>query len=127
MAKIKFERTSAPTGSVEFSRNPAPRDYSRKTGYLQPKARSGGGDWYVYDKGLNPERYKTLHWANIPSADLSNFMTFLATMVGAKYNFTFTDYNGATYTARIWNAKDIQSQPVFTDRESLTVELMIEA
>ncbi|MDP3013148.1 MAG: hypothetical protein Q8M92_02815, partial [Candidatus Subteraquimicrobiales bacterium] len=125
MAKIKFERTTAPIASVEFSRNPSPQDYSRKTVYLQPKDRSDGGDPYIYDKALNPEKYRTLHWRNIPSADLSNFMTFLSIVAGGKYDFIFTDYDGSKYFARIWNAEDIQSAPVMTGRESLTIEILV--
>ncbi|MBI5075640.1 MAG: hypothetical protein HZB62_10820 [Nitrospirae bacterium] len=127
MALIKFERTSAPTGSVQFARNPGPGSYSRKTEYMQPKERSNGGDLYSYDKGISPDRFRTLSWKNISATDLANFMTFLGVVVGIKENFTFTDYDGATYTARIWNADDIQSAPVATGRESLTVVLRIES
>ncbi|GAB4486031.1 MAG: hypothetical protein OHK006_13250 [Thermodesulfovibrionales bacterium] len=127
MAKIKFERTSAPTGSVEFSRNPSPGDYHRNTQYMQPKDLSDGDELYSYDKSLAARNFRTLRWKNISATDLSNFMTFLNTVaVGIKNNFTFTDYDGSTYTARIWNADDIESSPVFTDRESLTIVLRLE-
>ena len=126
MARIKFERTTVPTCSVEFSRNPSPGDYSRKIAYMQPKDRANGGDLYCYDKGLDPENTRKLHWRNIPSTDHANFLTFLGIVKGAKYNFTFTDYDGSTYTARITNGEAIESAPVMTGRESLTVELMFE-
>lgn len=127
MAKIKFQRTSAPTGVVEFSRNPSiiNRDYRRKRQYMQPKDFADGGDIYVYDKGVKKD-YITLVWRNIPQTDWVNFMTFLDVVIGSKYNFTFTDFTGLTYTARILNSDDIQSAPVATDRESLTVELLLE-
>lgn len=127
MAKIKLERTTPPTGSVEFSRNPSKGDYERITEYLQPKDLAGGGDLYIYDKGDDPKSYKTLRWKNISSADLANFMAFLNAVKGSKYNFTFTDYDSATYTARIMNSNDIRSSPVAHERESLTVELLIES
>lgn len=127
MAKIKFQRIVAPIGSVEFTRNPSRGDYGRKLSYLQPKGRSDGGDWYVYDKGLNPDKTRTLRWRNIPAADLANFLTFLGVVEGSKYDFTFTDCDGSTYTARIWNADDIQSSPVAAGRESLSVVLHIES
>lgn len=126
MAKIKFERTAAPIGSVEFSRNPSRGDYDRATKYKQPQDYSDGGDLYIYDKGIAAEGRKYLRWRSISDADYSNFMTFLSIVVGAKYNFTFTDYDGATATARIINADEIASAPVAPGRESLTVELRIE-
>lgn len=126
MAKIKFARASAPVGSVEFSRNPSAADYERTISYAQPRDRSDGGDWYIYDKALSPQSFRTLHWKNIPVADYTAFMTFLGVVVGAKNNFTFTDYDGTTYTARIWNADELRSKPVFTNRESLTVVLKLE-
>ena len=46
--------------------------------------------------------------------------------VGAKYNRTFTNYIGTTSTARINNVEDIPSAPVMTDRELVTVELLLE-
>ena len=126
MAKIKFERTSAPTGSVEFSRNPSivGGDYTRKRQYYQPKDYADGGDIYIYHKGVL-KNFTTLKWANIPEADYTNFLTFVGVVIGSKYNFTFTDFSGTTYTARIINADDIQSAPIMTNRESLTVELLI--
>lgn len=128
MAKIKFERISAPTGSVEFSRNPASGagDYSRSRKYLQPKDYSDAGDVYIYDKGIAAKTTITLHFRNIPKTDYTNFLTFLGIVIGSKYNFTFTDTDGSTYTARIINSDDIQSAPVMTERESLTIELLIE-
>lgn len=126
MAKIKFERTSAPTGSVEFSRNPSRGDFSRTTKYKQPQDSSDGGDIYIYNKGITAEAHRELRWRNISSLDLSNFMTFLGVVVGAKYNFTFTDFDGTTATARIINSDEIASAPVAPGRESLTVKLRIE-
>ncbi len=127
MAKIKFQRTSAPTGSVEFSRNPSAisRDYTRKRQYFQPKDFSDGGDLYIYDKGV-AKNFIDLNWSNIPKTDYNNFITFLGVVVGSKYNFTFTDFDATTHAARIINSDNIQSAPVATDRESLTIELLIE-
>lgn len=126
MAKIKFERTTIPTCCVEFSRNPSPGDYARKITYMQPKDRANGGDVYIYDKGLDPEHTRKLHWRNIPSTDHAAFLIVLGILKGGLLSFTFTDFDGSTHTARITNADDIQSQPVMTGRESLTVELMFE-
>ena len=128
MAKIKFQRTSAPIGSVEFQRNPSVtnKDYQRKWQYLQPQDFADGGDVYIYDKGIAAKNYITLNFRNNPKSDYTNLMTFLGIVVGSKYNFTFTDFDGTAYTARIINSDDIQSAPVATDRESLAVELLIE-
>lgn len=126
MAKIKFARASAPVCSVEFSRNPSPGDYERTVGYRQPIDYAVGGDPYIYDKSLGAENVRTLHWRNIPATDYTNFLTFLGLVVGAKYSFTFTDTDGATYTARIINPNEIESAPVYTGRESLTIKLRFE-
>ena len=128
MAKIKFERTSAPTGSVEFSRNPSgDGGYEDRTKFIQVKAQSDGGVNYVYNKGLAPQKFKTLTWPNLPDADVGNFMTFVGVVVGGKYNFTLTDVDGTTKTARIWNAEEIVTRRVATGRQSLSLELLIES
>lgn len=126
MVKIKFQRTSAPAGSVEFSRNPSIKgDYQRKKQFMQPKDFSASGDIYIYNKGIE-KNYRILHWKNIPAQDLTNFLNFIQNVsVGAKNTFIFTDYDGSQYTALIVNADDIVSKPVAYNRESLTVELLI--
>ncbi|MDR2017286.1 MAG: hypothetical protein LBQ00_00095 [Syntrophobacterales bacterium] len=93
---------------------------------MQPKDRSNGGKLYIYDKGLNPEHTRRLHWRNISSTDYHNFLAFLDIVKGAKYDFTFTDFDGATYTARIINGDSIDSAPVMAGRESLTVDIVFE-
>lgn len=126
MAKVKFERTSAPTGSVEFNRNPSIiNGWKRKRKYFQPVDYSDAGDLYIYDKGEKTDTL-VLTWPNISKTDYNNFITFLDVIVGSKYNFTFTDYEGTVSTARIINSHEILSAPVMTDRESLTIELQIE-
>ena len=126
MAKIKFERTQTPVGSVEFSRNPSiHQGLQRHRKYFQPKDFSDGGDIYVYDKGI-VKNFISFSWQNIPTSDYNNFMTFLGVIVGSKYNFTYIASDGTTATARIMNADDIQSAPVATGRESLSVELLLE-
>jgi len=128
MAKIKFERLSAPTGSVEFTRNPSQREghYQRTVKYLQPKEYSDGGVLYSYNKGI-VQNTKRLVFNNNPASDFTNLLTFLGVVIGITYNFTFTDYDGATYTARIINSDDLQSSPIATERESFTIELLIES
>lgn len=129
MAKVKFSRGTTPTGSVEFSRNPSVTngDDTETVGYLQPKDRADGGDWYISDKGVSPENYKSLLFSNNPESDWDNLKTFLAAMVGALYNFTFTDSDGGTHTARIWNAENLQCKRIATGRVSFLIELLIES
>ena len=119
MAKIKFERTSAPTGSVEFTRNPSitGRGLPRKKKYFQPIDYSDGGDVYIYNKGITKD-FVTLTWNNNAKTDYTNLMTFIGVVVGAKYNFTYYDSDGLTHTARIINSDNLQSSPVATNRES---------
>jgi len=125
MAKIKFERTSAPTASVEFSRNPSRGDYQRTRKYLQPMDYADGGDVYIYNKGL-AKNIIELDWRNIPKADYDAFKAFLDVVNGSQYNFIFTDVDAVMYTARIINPDDMRSAPVMADRESLSVKLLIE-
>lgn len=128
MAKIKFERTSAPIGSVEFSRNPSIPDQGlrRRRQYLQTKDFGGGGTLYVYDHGavLN---FIELDFRNNPAVDWTNLVTFLGVVGCALYNFTLTLPDGSTSTARIWNGEAILSAPIATARETISVELLIEA
>lgn len=122
MAQIKFDRTVAPIGSVEFSRNPKTKGgYSRALKFLQPSAETSDAI-YSYDKGQTRDT-RTLIWDNIPLADYDNFITFLTDIAKGKSNtFNFTDYDGSVYSeSRIMNANDFQSAPVAHERESFTV------
>lgn len=126
MAKIKFERVSAPTGSVEFTYNPKYGDYNRRYKMNQIKEVSAGKVVYAYNKG-NDEEIITLKFSNIPESDISNFLTFVINVVqGATNTCTYTDYKGDTHTVRIWNAENILSSPVGLDQEDLTIVLRIE-
>lgn len=128
--KIKFERTTAPICSIQFSRNPSVRDGDDKEniGYLQPKERAGGGDWYIDDLGINPENYRVLDFSNNPMSDWTNFKVFLAAVVGSVYNFSFFDSDGMTiYMAKLWNTENIEKKMVATGRVAFSVELMIES
>lgn len=126
MAKIKFERTSAPTGSVEFSRNPSRGNISRTGAYLQPIDYSDGKDLYSYDKGLTEKAEVPMTFGNISSTDLSNFLAFRAVVVGSKYSFTFTDVDGSTSTARFADGGACEYAPVAPGRYSLSFRLLIE-
>lgn len=123
-SQIKFERIVAPVASVEFTYDPRPGNYSRAFNMNQVKEESAGNIPYVYDKGDDTET-RTLKFTNLPEADLTNFIVFLNTIRGAAYNFTFTDYDGDIYTARIWNAENILSLPKGLLMEDLTIILRI--
>lgn len=126
MAKIKFERTAAPVGSIEFSLNPTYGDYKRSYNHLQPKTFTAGGVFYSYNKGLK-RKIIDLSWATLPASEYVAFITFLDNIAKGSHNtFTFTDFEGATHTARILNADEIDSEPVAGDRESFDVVLLIE-
>jgi hypothetical protein len=103
MAQIKFERTSAPTGSVTFSVNPPEGGYGGRRDYIQPVDRASGGDVYCYEKALPSEEVVSFNWGAMPATDFTNLMTFWDVAKGRKYNFTFTDYDSSTHTARFWS------------------------
>jgi len=148
VAKIKLARIEGRlTGSIQFSRNPSRGDYERRIQFLQPKDFSGGGDWYCYDHGIGAKKYKTLHFRNIPKTDLDNYLKFLENIAqGSRNNFLLFDYDAAgdycgdssyagdgsycysagVYLARIFNTEDICSKPVAFERESITIDLILE-
>jgi hypothetical protein len=126
--KIKFERIASPVGFVTFSREPDISGYKRKTQFFQPKSFSNGGDLYVYNKGLETKKFRTLFFSDISVDDLANFMYFFESIAfGSLNSFLFTDRDGTTLPAIIWNSDDIESTPQLANRESLTVELMIDS
>ncbi|MCK4786202.1 MAG: hypothetical protein KAV87_20765 [Desulfobacteraceae bacterium] len=123
---IKFERTEAPIGSVEFTRAPSRGNLDRSLKFAQPKDLTDGTDVYAYDKGPTQEFFN-LHWSNIPKADYDNFISFVKNIVnGVMESFTYTDIDGTPLTVRIWNGEEINSAPVAYNRESLTVVLRVE-
>ena len=126
MATIKFERVAAPTGSVSFTFNPIYGDYSRTLRFNQVNTSSAGKKVFVYDKE-NPNSFIRLKFTNIPTADITSFLTFINDVIdGSNFTFTFTDFDGTTKIVRLWNADDIVIIPLGDDRESLTVLLRIE-
>lgn len=100
MAKVKFERTTAPTGSVEFSANPS-YGGSEPLKFCQPKDYTNGGVLYSYTKGVNEKTFE-LSWSFMPEADYQDMITFFEDVIdGAAHPFTYTDENAATHTVRL--------------------------
>ena len=124
--KIKFERLSSPIGSVEFSRDPVVPDYKRRTEFMQPVDFSDGGDPYIYDKGLDPKKYRYFSFDSLSVEDLTSFDYFYENIaIGRKNSFLFTDRDGSVYVARIWSSS-IESVQQLANREALVVELLLE-
>lgn len=100
MSKIKFEKTSSPAGSVQFSRNPS-YGSAKPFEFRQPKDYSDGGSIYVYNKGLIENTFELL-FNNMPESDYQNMEGFFKNIIqGSKYNFTYYDENGTAHTARL--------------------------
>lgn len=97
MALIKFERVTAPAGSIEFSVNPTEHGYGGEREYLQPSGRSDGGLFYCFDKGVNPEELRTMAWDYLPLADFNNLLAFINIVRGRDFNFR--DFDGNFYRA----------------------------
>jgi|GEM_PF-3768525 len=111
MAAVRFERASAPAGSVTFSRNPE-QGAVYACEFFQPVDRSGGGSLYIYNKGIFPEDTIVLSWPSISSADKAALDSFIRTVaVGAVNVFTYYDHNGASHAVRLMTPK-----PEFTER-----------
>ena len=103
MALISFSRVTSPTGSWNPSMNPDAKGYGGKEGFLQPSAWSGGGNFYCYDKGNQPNKVLHFGWSALPVADFENLIDFFEDMKGKRYNFTFTDIDSQTYTVRFFS------------------------
>jgi hypothetical protein len=104
MAFARFERTSAPAGYVQFSRNPsnASKDPIE---YLAPQDWSNGGTLYSCNKGLVRRTFE-LTWSGMSDADYQSLVTFFETVaVVSRYSFTFTDWNGSTFTVKFLTRK----------------------
>lgn len=121
MALIKFERLTAPTGSVNFSRNPS---YGSGEPYKfrQPKDMSDGGDLYSYDKGVVEDLFE-LTWNSLPDTDWTNLDNFIRNVaVGIKNSFTYYDKDSNTYTV-VLESEDVDFRPVRYNRYSGTLVL----
>jgi hypothetical protein len=105
MANISFVRASAPAGSVSFNQNPDALGHGGTEEYFQPEGYSDGGDFYCYDKGINPLLPLSFQWSAMDrGTDFSNLKTFYEAMKGKRYTWTYTDIFGASHTAR-FNSK----------------------
>lgn len=108
MALIKFERLTAPAGSITFTNNPSSKGYSIIEDYNQPTAHSMAGDLYVYNKSVNPEQQVKFSWAAMTYTEFESLMDFYKTVRKSRYSFTFTDHDSSTFTAKFasvisWN------------------------
>lgn len=107
MAKVKFQRTEAPTGLVQFTRNPS---YGGRDpfSFMQPGELTGGGDPVVYDQGVILDDLE-LGFANISESDYQSLRYFLRSVIeAAKYSFDLLDHNGDHWTVLLWPP----SQPI---------------
>lgn len=85
----------------------------------QPVGRCGA-DVYSYNKGSY--RSATLKWENMPTADLTALEAFFNAISGRRWTFTYTDWNGISYTA--WKAGEgLRSRYVSANRHEVTIDL----
>jgi hypothetical protein len=100
MALIKFERLTAPTGTVNFTKNPL-YGLGKPYRFRQPRDLSDGGDQYVYDKGVTEEIFE-LSWKTMKEEDWTVLDSFIRNVAeGAKNTFTYYDEDGNTHTVRL--------------------------
>ena len=101
---VRFERTVAPTGFVQFTRNP--RIGSQDTVELkQPMDWSNGNVLYSYNKGIVQYEF-LLDWRGMSDADYQNLLNFhLYIAVGKSNPFTYTDMFGTQFTCIILTDK----------------------
>ncbi|GEM_PF-2368562 len=124
MALITFARVAAPAGSWSPTHNPNYGDgYVRSIRRHQPKSLSDGGDLYSYKKGSS--EIFSLRWAALPASDMTNLLSFLGTMCGARYTFTYTDPDSGTQTVRLANADGLAHREVGGGRHEVRIELEV--
>lgn len=124
MSLVTFSRVSAPVASFSPTRNPFYGGYVRRKQWLAGVDLSDGGDPYSYAHGELEAR--VLRWSKMPLADLTNLLAFVATLSGGRYNFTFTDTNGTSYTnSRIMNDSSVEWVDVGAGRYDVTLEIEV--
>jgi hypothetical protein len=110
--------------TVTFTHDPPKGNYTISRKWMNPRTSSGGADSFVYDKSLVRD-IETLKWNVMTVADVANLLTFLDAVDGSANPFDYTDVNGVTRPAFIWNSDEIRSYPIQILLEGLTVELFI--
>lgn len=124
MGLITFARVAAPSGSWSPTHNPNYGDgFVRAIRFHQSKNISDGGDVYCYHKGES--ELVTLRWAALPSADLANLLSFLGTMCGARYTFTYTDPDAAAHTARLFNSDGLVYHEIGGGRHEVQLAMAV--
>jgi hypothetical protein len=120
MSLITFVRAAAPAASFEPTHNPKyGSDDARMIRRHQP-VNLAQADVYSYNKGQSIP--VSLKWANMPTADLTALLAFFSAISGARYTFTYTDWNGTAHTARIVST-NIQSRHVASNFHEVAFEL----
>lgn len=89
----------------------------------QPKDFSDGGDIYSYGHGEVDSR--TFSWPMLPATDVSNLITFMDAVRGGACTFEFTDYDAATYSARLKNYDSFEYRYQDISYFEVTVEIEI--
>ena len=125
MSKIKFERTSAPTGSVEFEKEISHGNQDEPLRFSQPLARAVGGDYYSYNKG-GQDRSISFSLTKMTLADRTNLLNFLKTVaVGSVNSFTVTEAMGYQYTCILYPDQDLSFPPSAFNRHTGQLKLKV--
>jgi hypothetical protein len=124
---LRLERLDDPKGFVQFSRNPSHNARSGITRYMQHM--DGSVDkLFVQESGIPARKIKRISLSNIPRVEREDFMYFLNyVLFGSRNPCILTDIDGNNYTVRVINPEAIRADPVTTGRDSLHMELLIEA
>ena len=107
-----------------FENDPPRGSYAINRKWMNPQAASGGGENFEYDKSLVRD-IETLKWNIMTVNDVTALLAFLDAVDGSANPFDYTDVNGVTRPAIIWNSDEIRSYPIQILREGITIELLI--
>jgi hypothetical protein len=125
MAIVFTYNGTSPATVLTFGRDPDDGDWDRSRKYMSPSVLAGGMEnLYTKDKDIILE-VQTLRWSRMKAADWTNLMAFLAVVDGCAESFTYVDAAGASKTAWIWNAAEIQSVQPYYGAWDVTIELLV--
>jgi hypothetical protein len=118
---------TSPSTVVNFLHNPQVGDWKKTRRWFSPSIEAAGGeDSFVKDKSavLN---FHVLTWGKLYDADRTALLAFLDVVDGISNAFDYVDPAGVSWTARIWNAREISESLVAYNRTEITIELLVVA
>jgi hypothetical protein len=117
---------TSPATVVTFQSGPDMGDFSVKKSWMAPEVWAAGKeDSFVFDKGI-VKLFHIINAGQMKTEDYVSLMTFLDVVDGISNSWDYTDPSGASWTARFWNAQELNASRVRHGREDMQIILLIE-